>query len=289
MEHIKTPPIILSIAGSDSGGGAGVQADIKTISALGGFATTAITALTAQNTQGVREVHPVSASHVTAQIEAVLEDMGADAVKIGMLHNAQVIDAVAAALVGYDKPIVLDPVMVATSGDRLLDDAAMAALERFLPRASVITPNIPEAEALLETTINSRAAMEAAAQTLAEKYRVAVLLKGGHLDDGSGEMADLLCRGHVHEPVLIEMAKGDRFMNMSPDPELFWLIQPRINTTNTHGTGCTLSSALATYLGQGMPLPEATQKAQAYVHGAIQHAPNIGKGNGPLNHGWKAI
>lgn len=256
---------ILSIAGSDSGGGAGIQADIKTISALGSFATTAITALTAQNTVGVREVQPIPASHVRAQIEAVLEDMGADAIKIGMLHNAEVIETVAEILRGCEQPIVLDPVMVATSGDRLLDEAAMRAMKVLLPLATVMTPNLLEAEALLSQPINSRDAMERAAAQLANNYGVAVLLKGGHLEDGTDEMGDVLFA----------------------DGSAYWMVQPRIETNNTHGTGCTLSSALATYMGQGATLHEAAKKAQAYVHGAIQHASDIGKGNGPLQHFWK--
>lgn len=255
---------ILSIAGSDSGGGAGIQADIKTISALGGFATTAITALTAQNTMGVREVQPVPASHVRAQIEAVLEDIGADAIKIGMLHRADVIETVAEILGDCKQPIVLDPVMVATSGDRLLDEAAMRAMKELLPLATVITPNLPETEALLGYAIESREAMEQAAAQLASHYGVSVLLKGGHLENGTDEMADVLfANGQAH-----------------------WMVQPLVNTGNTHGTGCTLSSALATYMGQGSSLVEAAKKAQAYVYGALQRAPDIGKGSGPLYHFW---
>ena len=256
-------PNILSIAGSDPSGGAGVQADVKAISANGGYAMAAITGLTAQNTRGVRAVEMVSPAMVAAQIAAIREDIRIDAVKIGMLGDAATIAAVAEALGGLEAPIVLDPVMVAKGGDRLLAEDAVAALHELLPRAAVLTPNLPEAADLLgEAEARDRAEMRAQADALRAEGPGAVLIKGGHL---AGEDAiDLL-----------STAEG-----------VTELAAPRTPTRNTHGTGCTLSSALAAQIGAGHPLPEAARRAKAYTAAAIAAAGalSVGGGHGPVHH-----
>jgi hydroxymethylpyrimidine/phosphomethylpyrimidine kinase len=251
---------VLTIAGSDSGGGAGIEADIKTISALGGYTCTAITAVTAQNTLGVFGVQVMPASFVRLSIETVLGDIGADAIKLGMLANAEIIAAVADCL-PRDAPVVLDPVMVATSGAVLLPDAAIAALRaRLIPFATVITPNLPEAAKLTGMKLNNAADYVAAGQALCALGAKAALIKGGH---GEGEMlTDTL----VHEGGI----------------ETITL--PRIVTRNTHGTGCTLAAAIATGLAQGMGLVEAVQRARYYLQNAIASAPGFGAGHGPVNH-----
>lgn len=256
-------PNILSIAGSDPSGGAGIQADIKAISANGGYAMAAITALTAQNTQGVSGVHMVPPAFVADQIRAIREDIRIDAVKIGMLGTAPVITAVAEALAGLAAPVVLDPVMVAKSGDRLLDAAAVDGLRALLPRAAVITPNLPEAADLLGVPeARTPEAMADQARALLALGPGAVLLKGGHLP--GEDCRDLL---------------------LGPDGA-FWMPGPRHPTTKTHGTGCTLSAALASLLGHGLALPEAAQRAKAYVAGAIaaSEALDVGRGHGPTHH-----
>jgi hydroxymethylpyrimidine/phosphomethylpyrimidine kinase len=256
---------ILIIAGSDSGGGAGIQADIKTTAALGGYAMTAITAITAQNTLGVQAVHPLPPTLVTQQIESCLSDIGADVIKIGMLANADIIDAVQSTLKTTSIPIILDPVMVATSGDALLDNTALEALKRLMNHASVITPNIPEAELLCGFEVNSQSAMLAAARMLqAQLGGVAIVLKGGHL--AGDEIHDLLLQ----------------------EGEPFWFSSPRIHSKHTHGTGCTLATAIATYGAQGNALPFALEKARDYVRAAIASAPKFGAGHGPLNHSGAA-
>ena len=255
-------PRVLVVAGSDSGGGAGVQADIKTIMALGGYAATALTALTAQNTLGVQGVMPVPADFVQQQMRSVLDDIGADAVKTGMLGTAAVVNAVAAVLRGRGLPLVLDPVMVAKGGARLLDDDAVAALVGdLLPLAAVLTPNVPEAEALLGRAIPDHAAALAAAQDLLALGLPAVLLKGGHLQ-GAAVLDILATRDGVE---VIE--------------------SPRIGTRHTHGTGCTLASAISVGLADGLPLRDAVRRAGAYVHATILAAPGLGGGHGPLGHG----
>ncbi len=256
-------PNILSIAGSDPSGGAGIQADIKAISANGGYAMAAITALTAQNTQGVFGVQMIAPDFVVAQIAAIRADIRVDAVKIGMLGDAAIIRAVADALAGLAAPIVLDPVMVAKSGDRLLKAEAVAALRAMLPLASVITPNLPEAADLLGVTeATDRDHMQGQVQALLALGARAVLLKGGHLPGGD-------C------PDLLANVDG-----------LTWLTGPRHATRKTHGTGCTLSSALATFLGLGLPLPDAAMRAKAYVADAIANADalTVGRGHGPTHH-----
>jgi len=257
--------IAVTIAGSDSGGGAGIQADLKTFSALGVYGASVVTALTAQNTQRVTGIHDVPADFIAAQIDAVFSDLAVGAVKIGMLSQASAIEAVAAGLARHRaQSVVLDPVMVATSGDRLIAPAAVATLRRALiPLALVITPNLPEAAALLEApAARNESEMRAQAQALLALGCRAVLLKGGH---GSGsESVDLLVEG----------GRVER------------LAAPRINTANTHGTGCTLSSAIAAGLAKGRPLVEAVRAAKAYVTAAIAAADRlgIGHGHGPVHH-----
>ncbi len=258
---------VLIVAGSDSGGGAGIQADLKTVQALGAFGMTAITALTAQNTLGVHGVLPVSPDFVRQQMEAVLDDLGADAVKTGMLGDAAVIGVVAGVLRGRGLPFVLDPVMVAKGGARLLDPAAIDALIALVPLATVITPNIPEAEALLGRTIPDHAAALDAAQALLSLGAPAVLLKGGH---GAGDtIRDVLAT-----------AEGTTVLDV-----------PRVPTRHTHGTGCTLASAIAAGLSQGLTLAAAVRRAHAYVQAAILAAPGFGAGHGPLWHGtsWHGV
>ncbi len=255
---------ILTIAGSDSGGGAGVQADIKTISALGGFATSAVTAITAQNTLGVMAVHPIPIDIIRAQIDAVLSDIGTNAVKVGMLHSAEVVATVVEAIDRYRiTNLVVDPVMVSTSGHRLIEEAAVEMLkEELLPRARVITPNIPEAEVLLGVKITSQEQLMELSQELS--CGCSVLLKAGHM-------------------------AGDMLTDILYDAEqdnIIKLASPRIVTPNTHGTGCTLSAALATLLGQGLELNEAAREAKDYISGAIASGAQytIGGGHGAVNH-----
>ncbi|MFG5776051.1 bifunctional hydroxymethylpyrimidine kinase/phosphomethylpyrimidine kinase [Comamonas sp. J-3] len=259
---------VLSIAGSDSGGGAGIQADLKTMSALGCYGMTAITALTAQNTQGVRGIHGVPAQFLQDQLDAVLQDIGTDAVKIGMLHAPEVVAVVASTIDRYQLgKVVLDPVMVATSGDRLIAEATVGELVRELfPRSALITPNLDEASLLLGRRIGGAHELEQAAQDLLAMGAPAVLVKGGHLP--GDEVVDLLA-----------LADGTRLR----------LASPRIRTHNGHGTGCTLSSAIACQLALGHALPEAVQLARQYILGAIASGADVhtGQGQGPLNHGWQ--
>ena len=254
---------VLIVAGSDSSGGAGIQADIKTVTALGGYAATAVTALTAQNTLGVFGVVPVEPGFVRQQMDAVLDDIGADVVKTGMLHDAGIIRAVAAVL--RDKaaslPLVLDPVMVATSGAALLDAAALDVLKHeLIPHATVLTPNLPEAERLLGRVIEGDADVTRAARALQAMGPAVVVLKGGH---GAGAIVrDVVAEGEA----------------------IYVLEAPRIDTRHTHGTGCTLASAIATGIAQGLALRAAIERAHAYVQEAIRTAPGFGAGYGPLNH-----
>ena len=265
-EELHPQGRVLSIAGSDSSGGAGIQADTKAITALGGYAATAITAITVQNTKGVSAVHPVPADIIAGQIEAVLTDIGADAIKTGMLASTEVIETVIKALDAHGDPLiplVVDPVMVATSGDRLIDEDAVAAVrDKLLPRAALITPNAPEAEALTGGTIEDMESQQAAAEMLLEMGARAALVKGGHLD------------GDVIIDVLATR-NGVRLFT-----------RPRIRTRQTHGTGCTLASAIAAFLAQGAPLDRAVEDAGDYLHEAIRRAPGLGEGSGPVGHGW---
>lgn len=257
---------VLAIAGSDSGGGAGIQADTKAISACGCFATTAITAITAQNTVGVSDIHPIPIASLQMQIKAVLEDIGTDSIKIGMLHNSDTIIAVRDLLTQFKiKNIVLDPVMVSTSGNNLLQSEAINTLiNELIPIARVITPNVPEAEILLGEKITGQKDFSMHARNLGRKFKLSVLLKAGHLKDN-----DLI----------------DVFFNHETN-EIIELKSQRIATKNTHGTGCTLSSALAAFLAQGFELNKAVKMAKEYINNAIISGANytIGKGHGPVNH-----
>ena len=259
-------PRVLSIAGSDSGGGAGIQADLKTFAALGCYGMTAITALTAQNTLGVRAIVGIPPDMIRDQINAVVEDLGVHAVKIGMLPSADVVQAVAKAIDLHAlQNVVLDPVMVATSGAVLVNNPAIAALVRELfSRVVLVTPNLDEASFLVARPLLDQQAMEVAAQELLAMGAQAVLLKGGHL------------AGHVVHDLLVTQ-------NGKP----YWMSAPRIQTGNTHGTGCTLSSAIAAYLALGCSLIEAVESARAYVREALQAGAFVrsGTGSGPLNHG----
>ena len=255
---------VLIVAGSDSGGGAGIQADLKAVTALGAFGATAITALTAQNTLGVHGVLPVAPGFIRQQIRVVLEDIGADAIKTGMLHDSPTIEAVCAeiAALAPGVPLVADPVMVAKGGHALLQPDAVETLKRrLLPLAAIITPNLPEAEVLCGMEIRDVAAMRRAAEMLLTLGVPAVLLKGGHLD--APEVTDLL-------------ATDDGLMEE--------FRSPRIETRHTHGTGCTLASAIAAGLAQGLSLRDAVARARAYVQAAIFAAPGLGQGHGPLDH-----
>ncbi len=257
---------VLSIAGSDPSGGAGIQADLKTISACGCFATTAITAIVDENTVGVFGVHPVPIHFVKGQIKSVLDDIGADAVKIGMLHSSELILAVKETLLPYHiRNIVLDPVMVATSGDKLLMDNAIETLKKeLMPLARVITPNIPEAEILLGQKISKQTDLPLVVKELSLRGKVSVLLKAGHFFDK--ELVDI-------------------FYNAETD-EIIELRSLRVSTKNTHGTGCTFSSAIASFLAHQLPLNEAIYQAKDYIYSAIVEGSQyqIGKGNGPVNH-----
>ncbi len=260
-------PAVLSIAGSDSSGGAGIQADIKTIMAHHLFAETAITALTAQNTLGVTGVVNVDPDFVTAQIDAIFDDIRPAAVKIGMVSSADIIKAIAQALIRHEAAnIVVDPVMVATSGARLIDEDAIAALQTCLfPLASVITPNRSEAEVLCGFPVDNDQSMERAAVQLADKAQVAVLVKGGHDLNNADDV--LVLSDNCSSPI--------------------WFRASRIATNNTHGTGCTLSSAIACGLAVGLSLEEAVGDAKDYVRGALSTGLDLGKGSGPLNHLWE--
>lgn len=302
QQNINNLPPILTIAGSDSGGGAGIQADLKTIQALGGYGMSAITAITAQNTEGVFGVQEVSLEIIRQQIELVLSDIGASAIKTGMLASAEIIETVVDSLKGfcardnipppvggrlgggrgeaesYNAPLptsplqgegklVVDPVMIAKGGVSLLkDDAVETLVRKLLPLATVVTPNIQEAERLSGVPIKEKNDMLKAARRVLTHGVQAVIIKGGHLDTGDGLVHNLL---------------------VGSDGLEIWQSSPRINTRNTHGTGCTFSAALATLLGRGFSLQESFAIAEAYVAGAIAHAPDLGKGHGPLNHSWK--
>ncbi|NCP15313.1 MAG: bifunctional hydroxymethylpyrimidine kinase/phosphomethylpyrimidine kinase [Sphingomonadales bacterium] len=265
--NIPTPPRILSIAGSDSSGGAGIQADIKTIAMLGGYAMTAITAITAQNTLGVQGIAPIAPEMVARQIQSCLSDIGVDAIKIGMLHDAAVIAAVGEALEGVTAPIVLDPVMIATSGAALIAPDAIAAMrDHLFPRAALITPNLPELVTLAGRPLAGTQDIAAAASEIAAATGAAVLAKGGH---GEGDrIVDVLF-------LPAQDAQGERAVAFD---------HARIETLHTHGTGCTLSSAIATLLGHGQPLEHAVRLGRQFVIRAIEHAPGFGAGHGPLGH-----
>ncbi len=256
---------VLTIAGSDSGGGAGIEADLKTISALGGYGCTTITALTAQNTLGVQGVHAIPAEFVLLCMRTVLGDIGVDAIKLGMLTNEAIIRTVAANLPA-DVPVVLDPVMVSTSGATLLPDGAIAALiSKLIPAATLITPNLPETAKITGLPVETKAQRIAAGRMLLDMGAKAALVKGGH--SAGPELTDLLVTRESEVAITL----------------------PRIETRNTHGTGCTMSAAIATSLAQGMALEAAVRRARDYLQAAILNAPGIGAGHGPVNHlAWQA-
>ncbi|WP_262691048.1 bifunctional hydroxymethylpyrimidine kinase/phosphomethylpyrimidine kinase [Kordiimonas aestuarii] len=253
---------VLIVAGSDCSGGAGIQADIKTVTMLGQYAATAITAVTVQNTKGVSGIETISSGVVAAQMRAVLSDIGADVIKTGMLHDAALIETVLAVIddVAFGGDLVVDPVMVATSGARLLNDDALDALKTLIAHASLVTPNIPEAEVLTGRKIENTDDMKVAAYDLLETGVEAVLIKGGHLE--SDDVSDILVS-----------LKGECIVTSG-----------RIDTLHTHGTGCTLASAMAAYLSVGKSLEEALERSHAFVHHAIKEAPGFGGGHGPLGH-----
>jgi hydroxymethylpyrimidine/phosphomethylpyrimidine kinase len=258
-------PRVLVVAGSDSGGGAGIQADIKTITMLGGFAMTAITALTAQNTLGVEEVMTVEPRFVALQMQVVLADIGADAIKTGMLGSARVVEAVAGVCesAAFGVPLIVDPVMVAKGGARLLDkDAHDALVLRLLPLASLLTPNVPEAEVLTGMKITKVSDLERAADVLLGLGPSAVLMKGGHLDGD----------------VVVDLLR-------TADGEQHHFESPRIRSRSTHGTGCTLASGIAAGVAEGLTLQAAVARARQFVLKAIEHAPGLGRGHGPLEFG----
>lgn len=255
---------VLIVAGSDSGGGAGIQADIKTVTALGGYAASAITAITVQNTLGVHQIHAVSAALIEAQARAVLDDIGADAFKIGMLGGAEVVEAVVRLLESAPGiPAVIDPVMIAKGGARLMSSQAMQAFRaNLLPRAALLTPNAPEAAALTGLAIKTTDDLRRAGEALLRLGAQAVLMKGGHIPGAT--IIDVLMTGH-----------GETTFQGS-----------RIDTRHTHGTGCTLASASAAGLAQGLELPDAVARAWSYTAQAIRRAPGFGAGHGPLDHAW---
>lgn len=257
------PGRVLIIAGSDSGGGAGLQADIKAVTMLGGHAATAVTAITVQNTLGVHGVHPVPLDLIEAQARAVLDDIGTDAIKAGMLGSTAVVERVAAILDTSPAPVVVDPVMVAKGGAPLLaDDAIQAVRTLMIPRAALLTPNAPEAEALTGIAVHDLDGQRRAGQALLRLGAGAVLMKGGHI--AGGTVIDLL---------------------LTPTGETL-LEGPRIETRHTHGTGCTLASGCAAGIAKGLPLEQAVAEAWAYVAEAIRRAPGLGGGQGPIDHGW---
>lgn len=257
------PKTILTIAGSDCSGGAGIQADIKTISALQGYAASIITAITAQNTFGVQGVYPLEPEIVEAQLTSVLSDLRPAAIKIGMVHNAAIVEVVVAQLRQHSIPVIFDPVMISTSGRRLMTEDTLNVIRTDLfPLCTLITPNLHEASLLTHASITTVRQMIEAARMLATRYGISVLIKGGHLE--GEEMCDVLCRRN----------------------EIFSFPTAKVDSHNLHGTGCTLSSAIATLVGQGEPLPQAVSHAKAYITRAITRGKDleIGGGNGPLWH-----
>ena len=272
MNPKRTYPIVLSIAGSDSSGGAGIQADLKTFSALGVYGTTAITAITAQNTLGVHAQHPIPAEMVYNQIVAVLDDLHPSFVKIGMLSNPEIVMAVADALSKYPLSIVLDPVMVSSSGHRLLSVEAQEVIkQKLLPMATLITPNLPEMEALTGLPLSTYEEKEKAARCLMNSGAKAILLKGGHEE------------GEVKTDIL--------FSNSATGIQSTLFTSETVATRNIHGTGCTLSSAITAFLARGLALEEAIVEAKKYISNAIQSGANIaiGHGFGPVNHGFNPL
>jgi len=283
----RSPKTVLSIAGSDSGGGAGIQADLKTISALGCYGLTAITALTAQNTQGVRAIHAPEPSFLQEQLEAVFEDIGADAVKIGMLHSPEIVAVVADTLTRF-KPthVVLDPVMVATSGDKLITPETQEHIvRRLFPLATVVTPNLDELSWFVGEPITRWEQFEPSAIKLHTMGAANVLVKGGHMRFPN--LMDMLVEFRPRSKTTGAAAPAAGAEGANPR-DITEIVKPRIDTQNLHGTGCTLSSAIACYLALGYPLKNSVKAAQEYVYQAISHATGmaLGHGHGPVNHSF---
>jgi hydroxymethylpyrimidine/phosphomethylpyrimidine kinase len=275
----------LTIAGSDSSGGAGIQADLKTFAALGLYGVSAITAITAQSTRGIEATLALAADLVTAQIEAVAGDLELHATKIGMLANAAIAEAVAAAIAELDLPlVVVDPVLVSSSGERLLDEDGVRVLcTELLPLARVVTPNIPEAEALSGRRIHSIDDAYEAARRIQDMGATAVIITGGHsFNEARNAGGDVRAAGHDVR------SEPSEVTDLLFDGRAFFELRvPRVDSRHTHGTGCTFSSAVAALLAQGHELPDAAARAQQYVAGAIRHAPQLGHGRGPLDHFWQ--
>lgn len=271
IKTMKKYHSVLTIAGSDCSGGAGIQADIKTISALGGYATSAITAITVQNTCGVTGIHPIPATFVKAQIDAVMTDINPVAIKIGMINDVEIVEAIASSILKYKpKFVVFDPVMVSTSGCKLIEDEAIEAIKKkLIPLSTIITPNLSEAMVLTGDKIYDANSMTEAGKKILNYGCHSILIKGGHLN--GNDMCDVLCIKDEETPYLFTAQK--------------------ITSKNTHGTGCTLSSAIATYLALGYTLQEAVEKAKDYVHKGILHGRDIcvGHGHGPLNHFYSPV
>ncbi|MFP4331368.1 MAG: bifunctional hydroxymethylpyrimidine kinase/phosphomethylpyrimidine kinase [Spirochaetaceae bacterium] len=272
---MRNPPVVLTIAGSDSGGGAGIQADLKTCTAFGVYGASVVTSVTAQNTRGVQAVYPMEPEAVNAQLDSVLSDIEVDVIKIGMLHNAEIIHRVETAIAPLGVPLILDPVMVATSGDLLLEPPAVTALrERLFPLATLITPNIHEAGHLTGVTIRDSRQLEAAARQLLREGPEWVLIKGGDTVTGEGAFAR-----ESSDDLLVGPVRGG-------ETESYLFSQQRIDTENAHGTGCTLASAIAAALARGNSIPEAVRAAKEYVTHALESGREwrIGGGRGPVNH-----
>ena len=274
----ESPPVALTIAGSDSGGGAGIQADLRTMAAHGVFGTTAVTATTAQNTRGVHDVHPLPADHVATQFEAVVDDLGPAAAKTGMLATSEIVETVTAVLTAYGGPVVVDPVMVAATGDRLLSPAAEAAYEDLVARATLVTPNVDEAEVLVDRAVETPTDAATAGRRLVEWGADAALVKGGHLDGGEDAPPEADTR--EASTVVDTLVIGDE---AGREPTVRQIENPRIETDATHGSGCTLSSAITARLARGEPLASATVEAVSEMHEAIRRGYDVGSGPGAVN------
>lgn len=272
-----TPPVALTIAGSDSGGGAGIQADLKAMTTHDVFGTSVVTATTAQNSRGVHDVRPMPGDHVASQYDAVVDDFPVAAVKTGMLATAEVVETVTGRLAGFDGPVVVDPVMVAATGDRLLSPEAEAAYDDLIAEAALVTPNIDEAEVLVDEPIETAADAEAAGRELVDRGASAALVKGGHLDEGDAD--------DVIDQLVIANGDGRHSGNDGDGAavEAIRCVNPRVETTATHGSGCTLSSAIAARLARDEPLREAVTAAVGEMHEAIRRGYDVGSGPGAVN------
>ena len=282
-----TPPVALTIAGSDSGGGAGIQADLKTMTTHGVFGTSVVTATTAQNSRGVHDVHAIPADHVASQYDAVVDDFPVGAAKTGMLATAEIVETVTDRLAGFDGPVVVDPVMVAATGDRLLSSEAEAAYDDLIAEATLVTPNVDEAEVLVGESIETPADAAAAGRELVDRGASAALVKGGHLDEGdAGDVVDQLVIADDGDDRPSGDGDGDGDDRRSGDGaavEAIQCVNPRVDTDATHGSGCTLSSAITARLARGEPLSEAVTAAVGDMHEAIRRGYDVGSGPGAVN------